>query len=972
MWNLLGLGGATECPSAETAKPDEAKPDEAKPVEEAKPADVAEPDEDAKPAEVAAPVQAAKPAEVAEPADEPMEEAKPVEQIKPADDVKPAEDAKPTKDAKPTEEATPVEEAKPAEETATAQETKPAKPAAEKKPAEEAKPADEAIGLGTEALQMLGSCSSEKTEPVEEAKVEERKPMEEVKPVKELGEIEPAEEAKPVVEEAAPVEEAEPVPVEERKPVELEPVVMPVVDKAEAKPAEEVLPPPEEVVVCFTLGHAETDLGETIRIVGGTAELGDWDPAQGLLLETAEGMYPKWSATVTISTKGASATSALEYKYVRDKRCCDGDFCWENSVRNRSIKIKAAMNGKHLEVFDDAYDYDVPSTVVLHSKSGASESKEADEDSTVQDSSENDGSTSDTSDERGPHLNNVPSRELSQVGECMHRLASLSALDQLIDDPEEMVKLREELDALNENDDRPVRYGARHLETPIVVVSSECHPWSKTGGLAMVASSYGYEFAMRGHRTMVVSPMYGFVENCVWAGSANIWLCGGEHQVQFWVQHQKYGQGRACDYVFVEHHCYKRAEGIYGPPGGEYSDNLFRFSLLSLAALEAPLVLELNGKTYGQEVLFIANDWQTGLVPVYLAHKYQKNQTYMNARSMMVIHNIGYQGKYTKTDHPIDSFLGLPAEAQDDLQGEDLNMGTNCHNLLSAGIKVADRVLTVSPNYANEIQSPEGGCGLYDILKWKAGCLRLAGILNGISDEWNPRTDKNIPRNYSIKDYKEGKAECKAALQKELGLHEDPGACLIGFCGRLCYQKGLPLILGNIQWMMNGQGAGRVQLIIMGKGEPEYQSRVAQMESGYKGRLCGYVGFDPTVEHRMMAGCDVLLMPSQYEPCGLPQMYAQAYGTLPVVHETGGLKDSVKGLWEDERDRHTATGFLFCGFDEHEMRGKIHKALELYHHRRPVFNQMQENAMREDFYWPRMMDQYEQHVDWTMENNRFR
>lgn len=303
-----------------------------------------------------------------------------------------------------------------------------------------------------------------------------------------------------------------------------------------------------------------------------------------------------------------------------------------------------------------------------------------------------------------------------------------------------------------------------------------------------------------------------------------------------------------------------------------------------------------------------------------------------------------------------------------------MHMGQDCINLLAGGIKTADRVLTVSPNYALEIQSPEGGQGLHECLRMKAGELRLGGILNGISDEWNPATDPHIASNYRVSDstWSSSKSACKAALQKELGLDEDRDACLIGFCGRLCWQKGLKLITESIQWLMHGQGAGRCQLIIMGKGEPTWQGKVAEAESQHRGRVCGFVGFDPCVEHRMMAGCDLLLMPSQFEPCGLPQMYAQMYGTLPVVHETGGLKDSVRGLWDEAGDRDVATGFLFNGFETGAMQDCLHRALVMYHQRRPLFNKLQDNAMRSNHYWPHAMDEYEEQVDWTMEGQPLR
>lgn len=555
----------------------------------------------------------------------------------------------------------------------------------------------------------------------------------------------------------------------------------------------------------------------------------------------------------------------------------------------------------------------------------------------------------------------------------MSRIFSLSALDTLVNDPEEKVEQRNRMNSFDQQDEDAVpRYEARHIDTPVVVVASEVNPWSKTGGLAMVAGSYGYEFAMQGHRTMVVTPRYSEYQDTVYVGYTKIHLDGREHEVKFFHQRQDYGEGHGTDYIFVEHDCYRRSAGLYWDPkeGKEYADNLFRFALLSIAALEAPLILNLNGSTYGQDVLFVANDWQAALVPVYMLYKYKRNNTYRNARCMYVIHNMGYQGKYALSSFPLDSHLSLPQEALQYLQGEDLNLGDDCLNLMAAAVKTSDRVLTVSPNYAMEIQSPEGGQGLHVECREKGAQLRMAGILNGISDEWNPRTDPHIPVNYSLDDFQEKRAICKRDLQKRLGLHEDPEAALLGFCGRLCYQKGVQLITASIPWLMTPEGngvLGRTQLILMGKGDEKYAGELMQAESSNKGKVCGYNGFDPTVEHHMMAGCDFLLMPSQYEPCGLPQMYAQAYGTLPIVHETGGLKDSVRGLWDEGRDRSTATGFLFGGFDENNLKERLYQALEVFHQKKDIYKQMQINGLKCNYYWPQAIDEYEKHIDWTME-----
>jgi len=759
--------------------------------------------------------------------------------------------------------------------------------------------------------------------------------------------------------------------------------------------------------ITITLGCVHTDPKEKVLVVGSHDTLGLWDPAVGLPLATDEQTNPMWTASMRLPL-GNSAP--VEYKYVRDCSASGGGYVWEEG-ENRILAIPPDEKCSAWTVYDDAFGcqgtlmrcqgtlmsalagemlegarlemllesdmtemilesdmtVDAPtnrqvSMAETYSEAGESSSEAGGKSSasmTATTCSSMQGMAS-----RGGEAKNIPNTFAH--GDEMQRLASLSALDQLVDDVDEMMALR----GLTEEavEQQEYLYDAKHLTTPIIIVSSEMHPWSKTGGLAVIAASYAREFSLRGHRTMAISPMYDDYAGCVLLGSANIELAGGWHEVRYFHQQKRYSGGKVCDYIFVDHPSYHRGEGIYGPPDGEYQDNLFRFALLSIAAAEAPLVLEINGSTYGQDVLFICNDWQTGLLPVYMLYKYKFNKTYENARSLVVIHNIGYQGKYSKDKFPVDSYLGLPPRlAGEDLRGEDMHLGDDCINLLAGGIRTADRVLTVSPNYANEIQTQMGSNGLHDDLSHRAKELRLTGILNGISHEWSPTTDPHILRNYCLNDFEEGKRLCKAALQKELGLDADPDACLIGFCGRLCFQKGIKLILATIEWMMYGQGSGRCQLIIMGKGEQCWAGQVAEAERSYHGKVCGYVGFDPCVEHRMMAGCDVILMPSQYEPCGLPQMYAQMYGALPVVHETGGLKDSVRGLWNEDHDKDSATGFLFSGFSEDALRGKLHDAIWTYHHKKSLFKRMQGNAMRSNYYWPHVIDQYEQQIDFTME-----
>eukprot|EP00929_Paragymnodinium_shiwhaense_P058912 TRINITY_DN294_c0_g1_i1.p1 TRINITY_DN294_c0_g1~~TRINITY_DN294_c0_g1_i1.p1 ORF type:complete len:815 (+),score=134.52 TRINITY_DN294_c0_g1_i1:176-2446(+) len=504
------------------------------------------------------------------------------------------------------------------------------------------------------------------------------------------------------------------------------------------------------------------------------------------------------------------------------------------------------------------------------------------------------------------------------------------------------------------------KYSPYNTEVPVVIVTSEVAPYSKTGGLGLVASSYCYEFARNGHRTMCVAPKYRHYDGIQYMSETRIRLCGQETVVKYFHKRMDLGDGKGCDFIFIEGPGIERHGGLYSDEhGNEYPDNLYRFTCLCLAAMEAPLILKFADKgTYGDKVVFLANDWQAGLVPMYLNYKFRRNGTYSNSRCIYAIHNLGYQGMYH--NHEPESFFGINEQAAHDVTHGD------CINLSKGAIVNADRVVAVSPNYAQEIQTPMGGFGLQDFLCGKSHSLRLVGILNGIDDCWNPDTDKNIHKTYGLDNFVEGKAANKAELQKTLGLHRDPDMVLIGFIGRLTWQKGVDMIGSVIQWLMQDEGngvTGRVQLILMGNGEGQYAEILRWAESTYRGRVCGYVGFDPKIEHQMMAGLDLFLMPSRYEPCGLPQMYSQAYGTLPIVTATGGLVDSVKDIREGVEK---ATGFWIDGLSPEKVKETIYRAAELYLRHPTDFQRMQRNAMTQDFYWPQAMDEYERHIDITL------
>lgn len=526
-------------------------------------------------------------------------------------------------------------------------------------------------------------------------------------------------------------------------------------------------------------------------------------------------------------------------------------------------------------------------------------------------------------------------------------------------------KFRHELD---------LEYECKNLDVPVVVVASEVEPYSKSGGLAIVSGAYGFEFAMRGHRTMVVSPMYDDYKGATWIADKDIHLFGETHTIKFYhlrVTHDEVTK-TGTDFIFVQHKSFRRAGGIYHDKHGEYGDNLFRFALFSLASLEAPLCCNINGSTYGDRVLFIANDWQAGLVPVYLAHKFRRYGTYVSARCIFVVHNMGYQGAYPWKEKMLTD-LAFPPQARSDLffvypesmRTWALDKG-ECINLTKAALITCDRILTVSKNYAEEIRTPEGGFLLQDLCHTKG--LFFGGIQNGIEDTWDPRTDRDIASNYSEADLS-GKVECKRFLQTRLGLDSNDSVPLIGFVGRLTWQKGVDIMRdGVIDWLMQDGGngvTGNAQVILMGNGDADLTNWLRELEAKYPGRVCGYAGFDPKIERYMMAGCDFLLMPSRYEPCGIPQMVALTYGTLPIVHATGGLRDSVIDA-QDPALSEEANGYYVLPLSPCNMKAVLYTALETYVNNSDEHRRLMINAMGCDFYWPQAIQEYEKHFDYTL------
>eukprot|EP00293_Proteomonas_sulcata_P014869 CAMPEP_0184292952 /NCGR_PEP_ID=MMETSP1049-20130417/4590_1 /TAXON_ID=77928 /ORGANISM="Proteomonas sulcata, Strain CCMP704" /LENGTH=361 /DNA_ID=CAMNT_0026600875 /DNA_START=114 /DNA_END=1199 /DNA_ORIENTATION=- len=292
--------------------------------------------------------------------------------------------------------------------------------------------------------------------------------------------------------------------------------------------------------------------------------------------------------------------------------------------------------------------------------------------------------------------------------------------------------------------------------------------------------------------------------------------------------------------------------------------------------------------------------------------------------------------------------------------------------LLRGAIEMADRVVTVAPSYKEEIMSPEGGFGLHETARSRS--YHLDGILNGIDvEEWDPSKDPHISHHYSAQNMT-NKTECKRSLQRELGLHENPDTPLVAFIGRLAPQKGVHLIQQTLGWLLGGDHlgvTGDVQLVMMGSGDGSYCQFLTDAENGNKGRVCGYVGFSPEMEHKIIAGADILIMPSLYEPCGLPQMYAQRYGTVPVVHATGGLKDSVVQYdpFADGNETDTSgvgTGWQFDSADAEGLKFGLWNALHTYKHYKESWQRIMKRGMLTDFSWERSAKNYLQVFEWAL------
>ncbi|EFN59872.1 hypothetical protein CHLNCDRAFT_6787, partial [Chlorella variabilis] len=493
---------------------------------------------------------------------------------------------------------------------------------------------------------------------------------------------------------------------------------------------------------------------------------------------------------------------------------------------------------------------------------------------------------------------------------------------------------------------RPRRPANPHAMN-IIMVGAECAPYSKTGGLGDVMQALPRALAARGHRVMVVAPRYKNYEDA--------WETGVRLRVRVFDSNQEVGYFHSyqegVDHVFVDHPAFHAwADSIYG---GSQREVLFRCALLSKAALEAPWHVACAGTPYGDSnLLFIANDWHTALLPVYLQAHYRDHGKLQFARSLLVLHNMAHQGRA-----PLEelSWLEVPERYEELFRLHDPHHGEHM-NILKAGAITAHRIVAVSNRYAEECQTPEGGWGLDDVLRRQS--WKLKGVVNGIDGrEWSPSIDPHLSpaegyARYDAETLDVGKTRCKAALQQELGLPVDLSVPLLGFIGRLDEQKGVDLIAANCDWLME-QGA---QLVLLGSGRPDLEEALRKMEARHPQQCRAWVGFSVKLAHRITAGADMLLMPSRFEPCGLNQLYGMAYGTPPVVHAVGGLADTVKPFNPFEN---VGTGWTFEGADPGTFRSALRFALLTYSQHPESFRCMQLRGMEQDLSWDQAAQQYE-------------
>ncbi len=471
--------------------------------------------------------------------------------------------------------------------------------------------------------------------------------------------------------------------------------------------------------------------------------------------------------------------------------------------------------------------------------------------------------------------------------------------------------------------------------TKVLFVSFESLPFVKTGGLADVVYALPKALDKKEFDVRVVMPMYKTVKEKYYEGMTfkdHIYVHSGfikeEADIYSYIN-------EGVEYLFIDNDTFFNRDGVYG-----YSDDAARFSFYNVAVIEMMLKME-----YYPDICH-EHDYHTAVLPALCKLKYNAIEKIRNIKHILTIHNLAYQGEYDKS--VLFDYLNFDYQYY---ENGDLRFNDYC-NFMKIGIVFADFVTTVSKTYAKEIQTPEYGCKLDVILRYRN--KDLYGIVNGIDTEsFNPATDENIHHKYSLRNYITGKRENKRSLQYRLGLEDKPDTMLVGMVSRLTFQKGADIFLGAIQEILRRD----IQVAVLGTGESKHEYSFKMLENENKNRFVYYCGYDEALAHSMYAGLDMLMMPSLFEPCGISQLIAMRYGTLPLVRETGGLRDTVEPLNEYTN---TGRGFSFGPYTTHDFLNVFNYAYTQYYEYPERWKMLIKNAMKYDVSFDKSAREYEE------------
>jgi len=476
----------------------------------------------------------------------------------------------------------------------------------------------------------------------------------------------------------------------------------------------------------------------------------------------------------------------------------------------------------------------------------------------------------------------------------------------------------------------------------VLIATSEAVPFAKTGGLADVCGSLPIALARMGHKPALIMPAYRQVHEAgipIEKTGIQFNIPIGSKTVTGTLLRSRMPDENVPIYFVEQNQYYDRSE-LYRVDGRDHKDNCERFVFFSRAVLETIKLLDLKVD------LIHANDWQTGLIPAYLKIEYAGVPGYEHLATLFTIHNMSYQGLFWHWDMLL---TGLDWKYFNWNQMEFFGS----LNLLKTGLVFADRLSTVSPRYAEEIQSAPLGCGLEGVLTSRRDVL--SGIINGADyRQWNPAADPHLAMQYTPASAAAGKAACKAALQAELGLAVEPRTPLVAIIGRLVDQKGIDLVTTVMRdWVQNQE----VQWVVLGTGEPTYHEFLSNLAKRAPQKVAARLEFSNPLAHRIEAGADMFLMPSRYEPCGLNQLYSLKYGTVPIVRATGGLADTVTDYTDESAAAGTATGFAFREYGALALAETLRRACEVYA-RPEAWQRLVATGMRQDWSWTESAKKY--------------